>query len=602
MKRVATMDERKAYSGPLEVITRGMKAAPSFTEGIGVTLLFAVMGTGARIAIPVLLQQIIDRGFVDAGVDMPFIYATCSVAAVFIVCSSWSLRTAAARLGTRAEHGLYYLRVRLFSHIHRLSIENHHETRKGEMVSRVTSDIESMTQFFAWGGLTLLLDTTQIIVVTMVMMAYDWRLACVALAVSAPLAFVLRSLQGRLLRAHSRSRERNADFLAKLGESFSGLSTLRAYGAVESRTDDLVDSARTRASANIRAGVVGAFLFPLGEIFAVFTVCAVVGIGLLIGPAGGLTAGALVGFVFLTYRLLEPIAEFTEVMDMTQSAVASLRRVLGVLEIPSGPPEPRDPKKIPVGSVSIQLDDVSFAYLTDDDRGDRPAVDHVSLYIGAGEHVALVGPSGSGKSTVGRLIARMIDPSRGAVLIGGVDARRVANDDLRSRVVIVPQEPFLFSATIEENLLFAAPLSTRQDMRRAFERLGLGEWLGSLPDSLDTEVGQRGTGLSAGERQLVALVRAAITNPDVLILDEATSSVDPVTEQQLGRALEALSAGRTTVSVAHRLSTASRADRVILMEGGRVVAMGSHAELLSHSPEYIALHDAWLASTSVETE
>jgi putative ABC transport system ATP-binding protein len=596
------MDDRADLAGPLKVITKGMKAAPSFTEGIGATLLFAIMGTGARIAIPVLLQQIIDRGFVDGGVDMSFIYVSCGVAAVFIVCSSWSLRTAAARLGTRAEHGLYYLRVRLFSHIHRLSIENHHETRKGEMVSRVTSDIESMTQFFAWGGLTLLLDTTQIIVVTMVMMAYDWRLACVALVVSAPLAFVLRSLQGRLLRAHSRSRERNADFLAELGESFSGLSTLRAYGALEQRRDDLVAAARTRASANIRAGVVGAFLFPLGEIFAVFTVCAVVGVGLLIGPAGGLTAGALVGFVFLTYRLLEPIAEFTEVMDMTQSAVASLRRVLGVLEIPSGPPEPRDPKRIPAGSVSIQLDDVSFAYTTDDDRGDRPAVDRVSLHIAAGEHVALVGPSGSGKSTVGRLIARMIDPSRGAVLIGGVDARRVANEDLRTRVVIVPQEPFLFSATIEENLLFAAPQSTRDDMRRAFERLGLGEWLTSLPDSLDAEVGQRGTGLSAGERQLVALVRAAITSPDVLILDEATSSVDPVTEQRLGRALEALSAGRTTVSVAHRLSTASRADRVVLMDGGRIVATGSHTELLARSPEYVTLHEAWLASTSVDTK
>jgi len=593
------MNEQSNSGRPIEVITRGMRAAPSFTEGLSMTIFFAMVGTGARIAIPVLLQQVIDRGFVNGDVKLSFIYATAGIAAVFITFSSWSLRTAAARLGVRAEHGLYFLRVRLFGHIHRLSIEDHHDTRKGELVSRVTSDIESMTQFFAWGGLTLLLDSTQIIVVTMVMMAYDWRLACVALLVSAPLAFVLRGLQGRLLRAHSRSRERNAQYLAELGETFSGLATLRSYGAVEKRQRDLSEASRTRASANIRAGVVGAFLFPLGEIFAVFTVCAVVGVGLLIGPGGGLTAGALVGFVFLTYRLLEPIAEFTEVMDMTQSAVASLRRVLGVLEIPIGPPEAREPKPLPSGSLAIDIDKVSFVYDTIDERGGRPAVDHVSLHIEPGEHVALVGPSGSGKSTLGRLIARLIDPSSGSVLIGGMDIRRVSNDDLRSRVVIVPQEPFLFSATIEENLQFAAPQATRDEMRNAFTRLGLGDWLDALPHGLDSEVGQRGSALSAGERQLVALVRAAITSPDVLILDEATSSVDPVTEQQLGRALEALSAGRTTISVAHRLSTASRSDRVVLMDNGRIIANGSHSALLDSSTEYRTLHDAWLASTTV---
>lgn len=593
------MIENQNSAGPLQVITKGMKTAPSFTEGIVLTILFAVMGTGARVAIPVLLQQIIDKGFIDGSVKFGIVYFTCALAALFITFSSWSLRTAAARLGERAEHGLYYLRVRLFGHIHRLSIEDHHETRKGELVSRVTSDIESMTQFFAWGGLTLLLDTTQIVVVTMVMMAYDWRLAMVALAVSAPLGFVLRGLQGRLLKAHSKSRERNAQYLAELAESFSGLATLRSYGAVEDRRSKLTSASRTRASANIRAGVVGAFLFPLGEIFAVLTVCAVVGVGLVIGPAGGLTAGALVGFVFLTFRLLEPIAEFTEVMDMTQSAVASLRRVLGVLEIPIGPPEPREPKSLPAGSLSIRLDDVHFVYDTSEDRGDRPALDGVSLSIGAGEHVALVGPSGSGKSTVGRLVARLIDPTRGLVSIGGVDARRVTNDDLRSRVVIVPQEPFLFSSTIEENLQFASPNATRAEMLEAFQRLGLGDWLASLTDGLDSEVGQRGSALSAGERQLVALVRAAITNPDVLILDEATSSVDPVTEQRLSKALEALSHGRTTVSVAHRLSTASRANRVILMAEGKVVSEGSHAQLLQSSSEYISLYESWLASTSV---
>ena len=594
------MTESAHDQGPFSVIGRGVRTEPSFRQGFALTLVLALIGTGARVAIPISLQQTIDRGLLGEAIDLRFISFVGVATASFILISSLSLRTAAARLGSRAEHGLYALRVRLFGHIHRLSIEDHHDTKKGELVSRVTSDVESMTQFFAWGGLTLLLDGAQIAVVTLVMVAYDWRLALVAVVVSAPLGFVLRMLQGRLLRAHTRSRERNASYLADVGESISGIATLRAYGALDSRERRLIDASRQRSQANIRAGVLGALLFPLGELFAVATVCAVVGTGLLIGPEGGMTAGALVGFVFLTYRLLEPIAEFTEVMDMTQSAVASLRRVLGVLEIPSGPPESADPRSLPQGQLDVRLDRVSFVYEADDADSARQALDGVSLHIEAGENVALVGSSGSGKSTVGRLIARLIDPTVGTVYVGGVDLRAVANDDLRKRIVIVPQEPFLFSTTIEENLTFAAPDATLAQMMDAIGRLGLGDWVNGLSAGLQTQVGQRGAGLSAGERQLVALVRAELSDPDVLILDEATSSVDPRTESRIARALEVLSRGRTTISVAHRLSTAIRADRVIAMAEGNVVGSGRHDDLLKTSMEYARLYDAWLSSTTVK--
>lgn len=591
--------ELRASQSPIGVIVRGVKVEPSFRQGFGLTMFLALIGTGARIVIPISLQQTIDRGLLGDSVDLRFVTFVGIGAASFILVSSLSLRTAAARLGSRAEHGLYSLRVRLFGHIHRLSIEDHHDTKKGELVSRVTSDVESMTQFFAWGGLTLLLDGAQIAVVTVVMVAYDWRLALVAVVVTTPLGFVLRMLQGRLLRAHTRSRERNAKYLAEVGESISGIATLRAYRALETRENRLITASRQRSQANIRAGVLGALLFPLGEIFAVATVCAVIGAGLLIGPSGGLTAGALVGFVFLTYRLLEPIAEFTEVMDMTQSAVASLRRVLGVLDIPSGPPESLDPRPLPPGRLDVRLDHVGFVYDADDHDAARQALVDVSLYVSAGESVALVGSSGSGKSTIGRLVARLIDPTLGTVAVGGVDLRRVANDELRSRVVIVPQEPFLFSTTIEENLLFAAPDAAIDRMLDAVRRLGLSDWLDSLPQKLQTQVGQRGAGLSAGERQLVALIRAEMSDPDVLILDEATSSVDPQTEARMARALDALSRDRTTISVAHRLSTAIRADRVIVLTEGRVVASGRHAELVQSSSDYARLYGAWISNAVV---
>jgi putative ABC transport system ATP-binding protein len=326
---------------------------------------------------------------------------------------------------------------------------------------------------------------------------------------------------------------------------------------------------------------------------------AVVGAGLLIGPAGGLTAGALVGFVFLTYRFLEPIAEFTEVIDQVQSAVASLRRVLGVLDTPIGPAQPSSPTLLPKGALSIDFVDVSFAYGSrlDDVDDDTPVLNSINLHVPGGQHIALVGPSGSGKTTLARLIARLADPTLGNVLLGGVGLTRVENADLRRRLIVVPQEPFLFADTIAYNLRFASPDATDAVLRDAFSDLELEDWLETLPNGIDTHVGQRGGSLSAGERQLVALVRAAVVRPDVLILDEATSSVDASTEVRISRALRKLALGRTTVSIAHRLSTAARAERVILLENGRIVEDGSHDQLIAKNGRYARQYETWVSST-----
>jgi putative ABC transport system ATP-binding protein len=582
------------------IIGRGVTVAPALKSGIGLTFLLALFGTGARLVIPILIQQSIDHGLQPGRVDIPYIVRLCGIGSICVLISSFCLREATKRLGTRAENGLFSLRSQLFDHIHRLSLEDHNNEKRGALVSRVTSDIETLTQFFSWGGLGLLLDGSQMFAVAAVMLAYDWRLALVAFITSAPLVFVLRFVQSRLVNAHNLSRERNADFLGSVSELMAGAETLRAYDAEQSMIDSVALSMRNRKRSNIRAGVIGAFLFPSGEVFAVFTVMAVVGTGLLIGPAGGLTSGALVGFVFLTYRFLEPIAEFTEIIDQVQSAVAGLRRVLGVLDTPIGPPQPKQPRPLPQGKLSVDIQHVSFAYgarLGEDDD-DTPVLHDISLHITAGQHVALVGPSGSGKTTIARLIARLTDPTIGRVQIGGVSLTDVSNEELRRRLIVVPQEPFLFANTISYNLEFAEPNATVQNMIDAFAELGLLDWLESLPLGLDTHVGQRGSSLSAGERQLVALVRASMVKPDVLVLDEATSSVDSLTEVRISRALERLALGRTTISIAHRLSTASRADRVVMLENGRIVEDGSHRALLESAGKYAALYEAWLNSTS----
>ena len=581
----------------VETIGRGVRAAPALRTGFGLTLAFAMVGAGGRVVMPILVQQAIDRGFDDSGVRVDIVTTLAAVAFVIVVLATWAQRTAVARLGRRSEEALYGLRVRLFEHIHRLSIADHSEERKGALVSRVTSDVETLAQFFQWGGLAWLLDGTLMLMVAGVMLAYDWVLAIVAFVVAAPLGFVLQRVQSHLSRAYDAARGRNANVMTQISELVEGAETLRAYDAGSYYAHQVEKASHERSRAFIKAGTIGAFLFPSGEVFSVFTVAAVTTVGVLRGPGSGLTAGAMVGFVFLTYKFLEPIAEFTEVLDQTQTAVAGMRRVLGVLEIPVGPPEPEVPVKLPAGALAVSLDRVDFSYRSRGGDDEPPVLLDVTAHIPAGQQVAVVGETGTGKTTLGRLIARLADPT-GTVLVGGVSLTRVSNADLRTRLTVVPQEPFLFEGSIAANLSFARPKLSAADLEHAIDELDLRDWLETLPEGIDTEVGQRGSQLSAGERQLVALIRASLVDPAVLVLDEATSSVDPLTEVRLSRALEKLASGRTTIAIAHRLSTAARADRVLVLDHGRLVQDGAHADLVQVDGAYARMYDAWVAATS----
>lgn len=585
--------------GAVDTIRAGIAQAPALGKGLALTFVLALIGAAGRVTIPVVMQQAIDNGISGNVVQVDYIVQLCVIAAVVVSIAALSQRMAVYRLGSSAEEGLYGLRVRLFDHIHRLSLADHNDERRGALVARVTSDIETLTMFFAWGGLAWMLDLSLMFVVACVMLAYDWVLALVAFAVVAPLILVLRLVQKRLVRAYDGVRTNNAGMLSRMSETVSGVETLQAYDAVEPALVRVEEATAKRSKTSIRAGIIGAFLFPSGEVFSVFTVVAVVGIGVWRGEAAGLSAGALVGFMFLTYRFLEPIAEFTEVIDQTQTAVAGLRRVLGILDTPIGPPPAVDPVPLPAGQLGISLIEVAFAYAPrEEEVAPTQVLSALTLTIPPSQHVALVGESGSGKTTIARLIARLADPTSGRVVIGGVNLKHVANDDLRRRLTVVPQEPFLFADTIAYNLRFAKPDATDAELSLAVQRLGLEDWVNALPDGLETQVGQRGQALSAGERQMVALLRASLVSPDVLILDEATSSVDALTEVRLSRALEKLASNRTTISIAHRLSTAARADRVIVLSNGKVVEDGPHAGLMERAGEYRRMYDSWLAATN----
>lgn len=586
----------------VRTIGRGLETAPVLRQGLAITWLLAAIGASGRVVVPILIQQAIDRGIVGQDeVRIDLIVRLAIVGAVAVLISGVALRQAAYRLGQRSERALYDLRVRLIGHIHRLSLADHGEEQRGGLVARVTSDIETLAQFFQWGGLAWLLDGTLMVIVGSVMIAYDWILALVAFAVAFPLVFVLRAVQARLLVAYDAARERNGEMLGSIAEVVTGAPTIRAYDAGPALDETVKVTVAAKALAQVRAALIGSFLYPSGEVFSVFTVTAVIGVGVLRGPDSGLTAGALVGFIFLTYRFLEPIAEFTEVLDQTQTAVAGLRRVLSVLDMPIGPPTAAETIPLPEGQLAIDVHDVTFSYRSRDEGGrvDAPVLVHIDLSIPAGQDIALVGATGSGKTTLGRLFARFADPTLGEIDIGGVDLRSVDPQDLRRRVIVVAQEPFLFDDTIEANIGFARPDWTVDGVRRVVDDLAVGEWIDSLSDGMQTMVGERGESMSAGERQLVGLLRAGYADPDVLILDEATSSVDALTEVRIAHALERLARTRTTIAIAHRLSTAARADRVLVLDGGRLVEDGTHAELLARGGVYAKLYEAWVSATSV---
>lgn len=600
LRRSGALSVRETDS-VLQTLGRGLDLAPVLREGLLLTWIYAAIGSAGRVVVPILIQQSIDRGIVGReDVDVELVAQLGAAAVVAILISGVAFRQATVRLGVRSEQALCDLRSRLIGHILRLSLADHAEERRGGLVARVTSDIEQLAQFFAWGGLAWLLNITLMLIVGAVMIAFDWVLALVAFAVALPLVVVLRAVQARLIRAYDTARAANGEMVGAVTELVSGSATIKAYGGEESMLADVREQVDVKARSQIRANLIGAFLFPANEVFAMLSVSAVIAVGILRGPESGLTAGSLVGFVLLTYRFLEPIAELTEVLDQTQTAVAGLRRVLSVLDVPIGPPEPVEPVDLPPGTLAVDVRDVTFAYRSRGaDSIDEPVLHDISVSIPPGQQVALVGETGSGKTTLGRLIARFADPTFGEIDLGGVALTCTADADLRRRLVVVAQEPFLFDDTIAANVAFARDGATASDVEGVVRSLHLDDWVASLGDGLDTRVGERGDQLSAGERQLVALLRAGLADPDVLILDEATSSVDALTEVRIARALERLATSRTTISIAHRLSTAARADRVLVLENGRLVQDGPHVDLVAERGVYARLYESWVSATSV---
>ncbi|MFC5675930.1 ABC transporter ATP-binding protein [Aeromicrobium endophyticum] len=580
-------------SSARDVLARVRQTSPSIVTGLWLTVILAAVAGAGRIVTPLTVQQALDHGLLDTDADASSVVAHAVAvgagATLAALVASWWLNR---RVYRRLEQALAELRTAGVARVHRMAPETAATTRSADLVTRLTSDVDAVTTFAQNGGVVLLVNVMQMIIAGVIITAYSWQLALPVLALAVALTVAMTRIQSVVATRYLAVRESVSELQTTVGEAVAGIAVVRSTGTRARMAADL-DAAVDRTAAAQRRTLVPLHVnTALGEIaISLMTVAVVVlGVRWSSGASGwepslGLTAGEVVSMLLLVTFFVRPLQSLVQMLGEAQNAVAGWRRALELVTAPGGTVggEAHD---LPSGPISVRLLDVSAGY------GGPPVVHRLEVAIDSGEHIAVIGETGSGKSTFAKLVTRQIAPSRGVVLLGGVPIGDVSDRSLQRRVAIVPQDPFLFNVTIAENIVMGAR-SGSWDLDAIVESLGLGPWLDGLPDGLSTRVGVRGARLSAGERQLVALARTALVDPDLLVLDEATSGVDPATDVRLQRALSSLTAGRTTISIAHRMATAQGADRVLVFDGGRIVQDGAHDDLVTQPGVYARLHDAW---------
>lgn len=538
---------------------------------------------------PLLTQRAIDNGLTPGNLDFGVVrnMALLYLGAIALnSVTTWARIAFTGRFGQRLMKGL---RVRVFSHLQRLSVDYFTDEKAGRVMTRMTSDIEALAELLQDGIVNLFVQALTLAFVTGVLFVYDPLLALVVVVGILPLMFVLTLwFRSASERTYSRVRDRIADVMADLQESLSGIRIIAAYNRQRFNRVQHRNVVGDHQRANEDAARVAALYAPATDSIGVLAQALVLGVGGALALDGRLTVGQLTAFVLYLSTFFQPIQQLVQLYNQYQSGQAAVTKLRELLSTEPSVAEKPDAVEMPPIQGEIHLDHVSFGYLED-----QPVLRDVDLSIAAGETFALVGTTGAGKSTIAKLVTRFYDPNAGRVLIDGIDVRDVTLSSLRRQLGVVPQEPFLFGGSVRENVAFSRPDASDEDIVDACHAVGLDLLLDRLPAGIDSPVFERGSSLSSGERQLLALARAFLAKPRVLILDEATSSLDLKTEAAIEHALDVILEGRTSIIIAHRLSTAMRADRIAVVEGGAIVELGSHDDLLALGGIYAAMFETW---------
>jgi len=571
------------------------KAVWRHTRGLLRPVRKLYLGAGAAVMLSTLITlagPALVRYAVDAGIRKDHLHPLNVAALIFLglaVLKPFVLRAQILLAARAGERFLDSLRVAAFDKLQALPLGFFERERAGVLVSRLTSDVQSLNELVREALVEIFGSGLQIVLTVVALALLSPKLALISLVALPILIASSWSFHHGAGRAYHAIRDRVAETFTVLQEGLAGVRVVQAFRREGKTLDHYRPRSQAQVSAWRRASFVNIRLFAFLPLAQASSLIVVLLVAASMYRSGEISIGTITAFVLYLIQLFDPIGRFTEWLGEFRQGLAALAKIVGLLEVPTPIEERPDAVELPRDGV-LALHGVTFGYAEE-----RPVVRELTLELNPGEHVALVGATGAGKSTVAKLLTRQYDPQHGRIELGGVDLRDATLESLHRRIVLLPQEGHLFSGTIADNVRLAHPDATDEEVRSALQRIGELDRFESLPDGFETDVQTRGVRLSAGERQLVGIARVALADPAVIVLDEATSSLDPATEAAVERALAAVAEGRTVVTIAHRLSTAERADRVAVMEHGRLVEVASHDELVQHGDRYARLWASWQA-------
>ncbi len=547
-----------------------------------------LLSTAATIGGPLVAKQAIDEGIVPGDESSLQMWVV-----VFLVVAGigWAASAAQSYLTSWVgERILTDLRVDLFEHVQRLDLGFFERTRAGVVISRLTNDVEALETLVTDGPTTLLQNTITLIGSALVLLYLDWQLALATLTVFPGMAIATALFRRYSSRAYRRTRERLAEVTASLQEDISGVRVVQAFRRERANERRFHEVNGAYREANVQTVNVSAVYFPVVDLLSATAMAVVLGYGGMLVIDGEITTGDLFVFIGLLSYFFEPVQQLSQFYQTFLAGTAALDKIFDVLDTDPRLTDRPDAKELPQITGRVEFEDVRFAYR----EGGAEVLHGISFAVQPGQTVALVGHTGAGKSTIVKLLARFYDPTGGRVLVDGHDLRDVTMTSLHRQLGMVPQEGFLFARSVAENIAFGRPDASREEVEAAARAVGAHEFIEDLPEGYDTSIAERGARLSIGQRQLVAFARALLANPRLLILDEATSSVDIPTEARIEHALETLLADRTAFVVAHRLSTIRRADVIVVLEHGEIIESGTHEQLIAARGRYFALYDDWV--------